>query len=246
MNLKLKDMAAEKDKVNEIDLTDLLQVAAEVGDDNENHVFDLVKPASLDDDEGNLDPHIASHARDMGINVEQVIIEEVGVDREVIVTIPSDDQHTSDENSGRKDDGDDGDGGDKARGWDSGARGWNAGATSWDVRAGSWDAGATCWNASAAGWDASAAGWDAHGGDFDQNRGRQQGGTSQIDEDSLSMTLSSMNIDTKNSSLGDSQTISSSHVLYYGSYGGCNIFDYPSPQMSYAIPIHADQQYPPS
>ena len=54
------------------------------------------------------------------------------------------------------------------------------------------------------------------------------------------MTLSSMSIDTENSSLGDSQTVSSSHVPYYGSYVDCNIFDYPSPQMPYAIPMHAD------
>ncbi|KAK3229532.1 hypothetical protein Dsin_001413 [Dipteronia sinensis] len=176
---------------------DLLQVVAEAGGDNENPIFDWVRPTSLDDDEGNLDPHIASHALDMGINVEQVIREEVGVDRGVIVSSSSDDQHTSDGNSGGKDDGDEGDGGDEARDWDSGAGGWNAGATSWDVRAGGWDAGATCWNASAAGWD-------AHTGNFDQNRGRQHGATSQIDEDSLTMTLFLMSIDTKNCSLGDS------------------------------------------
>ncbi|KAK3225622.1 hypothetical protein Dsin_005484 [Dipteronia sinensis] len=29
------------------------------------------------------------------------------------------------------------------------------------------------------------------------------------------------------------QTRSGSHVPYYGSYGRCNIFDYPSPQMPY-------------
>ena len=40
--------------------------------------------------------------------------------------------------------------------------------------------------------------------------------------------------------------MSHSHVPNYGSYSGCNIFDYPSPQMSYAISMHADQQYPPS
>ena len=39
MKLKLRDMAAEKDKVNETDFMDLLQVAAEVGDDNENPIF---------------------------------------------------------------------------------------------------------------------------------------------------------------------------------------------------------------
>ena len=36
--------------------------------------------------------------------------------------------------------------------------------------------------------------------------------------------------------------MSGSQVPNYGSYGGCNIFDYPSPQMSYEIPMHADQQ----
>ena len=97
----------------------------------------------MDDDKGNPDSHITSHAQDMGINVEQVIRKEVGVDRGVIVTSSSDDQHTSDVNSGGKYDGDDGDDGDEARCWDSDAGGWNAGATSWDVRAGGWDAGAT-------------------------------------------------------------------------------------------------------
>ncbi|KAK3227075.1 hypothetical protein Dsin_006937 [Dipteronia sinensis] len=94
MKLKLRDMAAEKDKV---------------------------RPTSMDDDEGNPDPHVASHAQDMRINVEQVIREEVGVDRGVIVSSSFDDQHTSDGNSGEKDDEDGGNGGDEARDWDSGA-----------------------------------------------------------------------------------------------------------------------------
>ncbi|KAK3205254.1 hypothetical protein Dsin_019300 [Dipteronia sinensis] len=159
------DMAAEKDKVDENDFMDLFQVVSEAGDDNENPFFDWVRPAYLDDDKGNPDPQIVSHARDKGINVEQVIREEVGVDRRVTVINSSNDQHTSDGNSGGKDDGDEG------RGWDSGARGWDTGATSWDVRDRGWDVGAT-------GWNASAAGWDAHVGNFDQNRGRQHGGTS--------------------------------------------------------------------
>ena len=57
----------------------------------------------------------------MRINVEQVIREEVGVDRGVIITSSSDDQHTSDVNSGGKDDRDDRDGGDEARDWNAGA-----------------------------------------------------------------------------------------------------------------------------
>ncbi|KAK2636057.1 hypothetical protein Ddye_030849 [Dipteronia dyeriana] len=76
-------------------------------------------PTSLDDDgddEENPDPHIASQTRDMRINVKQVIREEVGVDRGVIVSNSSDDQHTSDGNSGGKDDGDNRDSGDESRG----------------------------------------------------------------------------------------------------------------------------------
>ena len=151
MKLKLRDMAAEKDKVNETDFMDLLQVVAEVGDDNENPIFNWVRPAFLDDNEGNPDSHITSHAQDMRINVEQVIREEVGVDHGVTVSSSSNDQHTSDGNSEGKDDGDDGGG--------------------WDVRAGGWDADAT-------GWNASATGWDTHACNFDRNRGRQHRGTS--------------------------------------------------------------------
>ncbi|KAK2659066.1 hypothetical protein Ddye_005599 [Dipteronia dyeriana] len=106
----------------------LYAIAVEVGDNNENPIFDWVRPTYLDDDEENHDPHIASQARDIGINVEQVIREEVCADRGVIIFSSSDIQHTSDGNSGGKNDGDDGDGGDAARGWDSGARGRNAGA----------------------------------------------------------------------------------------------------------------------
>ena len=105
-----------------------------------------------------------------------MIREEVGVDHGVTVSNSSDDQHTSDGNSGGKDDEDDGDDGE---GWDSDARGC-------DVCVRGWDAGATS--------------WDAHACNFDQNRGRQHGGTSQIDEDSLNMSLSLMSMDTENSS----------------------------------------------
>ncbi|KAK3230258.1 hypothetical protein Dsin_002139 [Dipteronia sinensis] len=94
MKLKLRDMVAEKDKVYETDFMDLLQVATATGDNNENPFFDWVRHVYLDDDEGNPDPQIASHARHMRINVEQVIREEVGVDRGVTVSSSSDNQHT--------------------------------------------------------------------------------------------------------------------------------------------------------
>ncbi|KAK2653019.1 hypothetical protein Ddye_012875 [Dipteronia dyeriana] len=139
---------AEKDKVNETDFIDLFQVVAEAREDSENLIFDWVRPTSLDDDDISPDQHIASHARDMGINVEHVIREEVGVHRGVIVTSSSDDRYTSNVNSRGKDDGDCGD---EVRGWGSGVGGWNAGATRWDVRARGWDIGATGWNTGAVG-----------------------------------------------------------------------------------------------
>ena len=40
IKLKIRDMAVEKDKVDETDFMDLLQVVAEAGDDNENPFFD--------------------------------------------------------------------------------------------------------------------------------------------------------------------------------------------------------------
>ncbi|KAK2638399.1 hypothetical protein Ddye_026194 [Dipteronia dyeriana] len=119
MKLKLRDITGEKDKLIETDFMDLLQVVAEAGDNNENLIFDWVRPASLDDGDGSPNQHISSHARDMRINVEQVIREEIGTDHGVIVTSFSDNQHTSNVNSGGKDDGYDEDGGDEARGWDA-------------------------------------------------------------------------------------------------------------------------------
>ncbi|KAK2649413.1 hypothetical protein Ddye_016902 [Dipteronia dyeriana] len=55
MKLNLMDMTAEKDKVDETDFMDLLQVATEAGDNSENPFFDWIIPAYLDDDEGNPD-----------------------------------------------------------------------------------------------------------------------------------------------------------------------------------------------
>ncbi|KAK3189646.1 hypothetical protein Dsin_029207 [Dipteronia sinensis] len=97
------------------DNSDLLKAIHNVYTQLDTEAIGIANFGNEDDDEGNHDPHIASHTRDIGINVEQVIREEVGVDRRVIVSSSSDNQHTSDENSEGKDDGDDGDGGDEAR-----------------------------------------------------------------------------------------------------------------------------------
>ena len=60
------------------------------------------------------------------------------------------------------------------------------------------------------------------------------------------MTFSSMSVDTKHSSYGDSQNRSNFNTRYQCFYGAYNIFDYHSPQMPYKISMHGDEQYPPT
>ena len=69
---------------------------------------------------------------------------------------------------------------------------------------------------------------------------------SQTDEESLAMTFSSMSMDTKYSSYGDSQNGSKFNTHYQGSYGAYNMFDYHLPQISYKISMHGDEQYTPN
>ncbi|KAL6345175.1 hypothetical protein AAG906_013659 [Vitis piasezkii] len=76
MRLKLRDMEAENDRVAEKDYLDLLDISAEVGEED-NQLFQWVRPIHLDDEVGNPDPRIAAHAREFGVNVERVLSEEV-------------------------------------------------------------------------------------------------------------------------------------------------------------------------
>ncbi|RVW65094.1 hypothetical protein CK203_034887 [Vitis vinifera] len=77
MRLKLRDMEAENDRVAEKDYLDLLDISAEVGEEEDNQLFQWVRPIHLDDEVGNPDPRIAAHAREFGVNVERVLSEEV-------------------------------------------------------------------------------------------------------------------------------------------------------------------------
>ncbi|RVW88488.1 hypothetical protein CK203_043879 [Vitis vinifera] len=77
MRLKLRDMEAENDRVAEKDYLDLLDISAEVGEEEDNQLFQWVRPIHLDDKVGNPDPRIAAHAREFGVNVERVLSEEV-------------------------------------------------------------------------------------------------------------------------------------------------------------------------
>ena len=77
MRLKLRDMEAENDRVAEKDYLDLLDISAEVGEEEDNQLFQWVRPIHLDDEVGNPDPRIAAHARKFGVNVLHVLSKEV-------------------------------------------------------------------------------------------------------------------------------------------------------------------------
>ena len=77
MKLKIRDMQAEADKVAEKDYLDLLDISAEFGEKEDNQLFQWVRPLHLDDENGNLDPRIAAHVREAGVDVERVLSEKV-------------------------------------------------------------------------------------------------------------------------------------------------------------------------
>ena len=55
-------MEAENDKVAKKDYLDLLDIAAEVGEEEEdNQLFQWVRSLRLDDEDGNPDPRIVAH-----------------------------------------------------------------------------------------------------------------------------------------------------------------------------------------
>ena len=77
MKLKIRDMEAETDKLAENNFLDLLEISAEFGEEEENQLFQWVRPLHLDDEDGNPDPRIAAHVREASVNVERVLSEEV-------------------------------------------------------------------------------------------------------------------------------------------------------------------------
>ena len=70
-------MQVETDKVAEKDYLDLLDISAEFGEEEDNQLFKWVRPLYLDDENENLNPLIAAHVREAGVDVEQVLSEEV-------------------------------------------------------------------------------------------------------------------------------------------------------------------------
>ena len=80
MKLKIRDMEVETDKVAENNFLDLLEISAEFGEEDENQIFQWVRPLYLDDEDGNPGPRIDAHVREPGVNVKQLLFEEVHIE----------------------------------------------------------------------------------------------------------------------------------------------------------------------
>ena len=56
MKLTIRDMEEEIAKVAENNFLDLLEISAEFGEEEENQLFQWVRPLHFDDGDGNPDP----------------------------------------------------------------------------------------------------------------------------------------------------------------------------------------------
>ena len=81
MKLKLNNIEVENDKVVNKDSIDLLEISTKVGEEEDNKLFQWVRPLHLDDDDANFDLGIVAHAREFGVNVDQGLFEEVHSER---------------------------------------------------------------------------------------------------------------------------------------------------------------------
>ncbi|KAM1606884.1 hypothetical protein ACFX1Z_027531 [Malus domestica] len=72
----LRDEEAEMNKVAENDYIDLLNIAGQPSDDDNNPIEQRIMTAHLDDEQGNPDTVIAQHAA-QGVNVDRIIFEDV-------------------------------------------------------------------------------------------------------------------------------------------------------------------------
>ena len=77
MKLKIRDMQAETDKVAKKDYLDLLDISVEFGEEEDNQLFQWVRPLHLDDENENFDPRITAHVREAGVDIERVLSKEV-------------------------------------------------------------------------------------------------------------------------------------------------------------------------
>ncbi|RVW18456.1 hypothetical protein CK203_105245 [Vitis vinifera] len=80
MKLKIRIMEIENDTVAKKDYLDLLDISTEVGEEEDDQLFQWVKSLHLVDEDGNTYPRITAHVREIGVDVEWVLSEEVHTD----------------------------------------------------------------------------------------------------------------------------------------------------------------------
>ena len=80
--LQLRDIEAANDGVDRQDPYDILERSmATVGDENlDEEILDWIRPIHLDDDTGNPNPEVATEARNLGVDVDRVMRDDVGHD----------------------------------------------------------------------------------------------------------------------------------------------------------------------
>ena len=61
MKLNIRDTEVETDKVAKNNFLDLLEISAKFGEEDENQLFQWVRPLNLDDEDGNPDPRITAY-----------------------------------------------------------------------------------------------------------------------------------------------------------------------------------------
>ena len=58
----------------------LLDISIEIGEEEDNQLFQWVRPLHLDDEDGNPNPWIIAHVREVVVDVERVLFEKVHTD----------------------------------------------------------------------------------------------------------------------------------------------------------------------
>ena len=58
----------------------LLDISLEIGEEEDNQLFQWVRPLHLDDEDGNPNPWIIAHVREVVVDVERVLFEKVHTD----------------------------------------------------------------------------------------------------------------------------------------------------------------------
>ena len=77
MKLMIRDMQAKTDKIVEKNYLDLLNISTEFADEEDNQLFQWVRPLHLDYEDENPNPRKAAHVREASVDVERVSFEEV-------------------------------------------------------------------------------------------------------------------------------------------------------------------------